>query len=399
MNIVLVNPVASTPDVSFRSLAMPAVPTAMGRPALQEVNIVELGAAFADLGHPTTVVIGAPFLDGKEIRISDRLRVQSVGTVLHVPFHPGVLPMTPELVGHLVFRDADVVQTGEFHQPATFFASRACREHDIPMVVWQETFAPMRPPGAYYQRLYEILVGGFVDRTAKRFVPRTTKARDYLIRLGVDVPRITEWIPTGINAGVFSPDESLYLPEDFGWDPDSQIVLVVARLHPSKGVDTAIRILKRIAREEPTARLVVRGTGPELAALRRLAIQLGVFDRTRIVGRLSRQDMVHLYNLASVVLGASVKERKAVFPKTWQEAVAKPSVTLTKGVALSAEAANRAEFITSLIILWFCACEAKSSSCPRIPRGTQVSQPNSFSNSRLSIDGKRLLPMFLKGPG
>jgi len=305
MNIVLVNPVASTPDVSFRSLAMPAVPTAMGRPALQQVNIVELGAAFADLGHPTTVVIGAPFLDGKEIRISDRLRVQSVGTVLHVPFHPGVLPMTPELVGHLVFRDADVVQTGEFHQPATFFASRACREHDIPMVVWQETFAPMRPPGAYYQRLYEILVGGFVDRTAKRFVPRTTKARDYLIRLGVDVPRITEWIPTGINAGVFSPDESLYLPEDFGWDPDSQIVLVVARLHPSKGVDTAIRILKRIAREEPTARLVVRGTGPELAALRRLAIQLGVFDRTRIVGRLSRQDMVHLYNLASVVLGTS----------------------------------------------------------------------------------------------
>jgi alcohol dehydrogenase (cytochrome c) len=56
---------------------------------------------------------------------------------------------------------------------------------------------------------------------------------------------------------------------------------------------------------------------------------------------------------SSVVLGAWVKDRKAVFPKSWQEAATKPSEYLTKGVACPSEDGKFDALITWLIILWF----------------------------------------------
>ena len=82
---------------------------------------------------------------------------------------------------------------------------------------------------------------------------------------------------------------------------------------------------------------------------------------------------------SSVVLGASVKERSTVSPKIWQDAVAVPSLTRTRWVADVSWTLNLAEVIVWAIILLFWTCEAKSSSCPKIPNGTQASPPNSCS--------------------
>ncbi len=330
LNIVLVNPIAATPVLTTRAIVRPQLTSLARDSLLPGTNIVELGAALADLGHQTTVILGDLYLDEQALSLANGLRVIPVTTSLRFPFHPGLLPMTPALIGHPALHGADVIQTGEFHQPSTFFTCMAAREAGIPLVVWQETFGPMRFPGSWYQRAYETIVGRYVRDTRSRYVPRTTKAHTYLRELGISETDITPWIPTGIDLTTFAPRRSSYSPEDFGWKEDDRILLLVARLHHTKGVDVALCILKQLLRKDPDVRLVVRGSGPELVNLRRLAIELDVQEAVRFIGRLSREEMVNLYNVADVVLCTS---RNDLLPFSLIEASScgRPSVTRDVG--------------------------------------------------------------------
>lgn len=280
---------------------------------------MELGATFSGLGHQTAVLLGDLYLDRSPWELDNGLRVLPVPTILRTPFHPALLPMTPRLMGHPALREADVVQVGEFHQPSTFFASIASSETQTPLVVWQEIFRPLRFPGSWYQRFHEMTAGRHLRATVKRYVPRTTEAGAYLRELRVEENSIAEWIPTGIDLEQFRPMESSSLPEEIGCDEDAKILLVVARLHRDKGVDVALRVLKHVLRQDPSVRLAVRGSGPELDNLRQLASDLGVSAEVHFLGRLSREEMVGLYNAAHLALCTS---RNDLLPFALMEASA-----------------------------------------------------------------------------
>ncbi|MEE9592738.1 MAG: glycosyltransferase, partial [Thermoplasmata archaeon] len=175
MNIAIINPIAASPAITPSGMLMPRVPSIAGdMQRLKEVNIVELGRAIANRGHEVTLILGGPYLDGKEWDLGRGLRIVPVQTVMRFPFHPGLLPMTPELMGHPALQQADVIQTGEFHQLPTFFACVAASDSGVPLVLWQETFRPMRFPGSLYQRIYGTTLGRRVLTTTERFIPRTT---------------------------------------------------------------------------------------------------------------------------------------------------------------------------------------------------------------------------------
>jgi glycosyltransferase involved in cell wall biosynthesis len=306
MEVTLVNPIAATPDVTAAAILRHGGPTVTLPPsAIREINIVELGAAVTNLGHRVTVVLGSAYVGERDVAVSKNLSVASVHTLMTVPFHPGLLPMTPGLLRHPAVQEADVVQCSEFHQLSTFYASEAAFEHGIPVVVWQETFRPMRFPASLYQQAYEMALGPKVRAAAAKNVPRTTKAQAYLRRLGVRDGSISGWIPTGIDVQEFVPRPPSISPSEFGWEENSDILVLVARLSPSKGVDRALHLLKRLLISRPTVRLLVRGSGPQEAELRRLATDLGVSEFVRFLPRLSRTQMVDLYNLATVVISTS----------------------------------------------------------------------------------------------
>lgn len=61
-------------------------------------------------------------------------------------------------------------------------------------------------------------------------------------------------------------------------------VTAVARLERNKGVDDVLRAFAVAAADRPEARLVLIGEGPELAALRRLAAELGIETRVEFQG-------------------------------------------------------------------------------------------------------------------
>lgn len=306
MNVAIVNPIAATANVTPHSVLRPEVPlVGADIRALRETNLVEMATELARRGLHPTVLFGDVFLDGMSWTSPEGVRIEPVDTLLRFPFHPGLVPATPGLMRHPALRDADVIQAGEFHQPSTFFATLAAREVSAPMVIWQETFRPMRFPGSAYQRAFESTLGRCIRARVVRFIPRTTRARGYLRTLGVTEASIGPWIPTGIDADAFVPRKSRLSRRDFGWLEDDPVILTVARLHPLKGVDLALRVLAWLRRRHPTARLLVRGSGPEEAALSRLARDLRVEDSVRFLGRVSREEMVDLYNLADVALCTS----------------------------------------------------------------------------------------------
>lgn len=67
-------------------------------------------------------------------------------------------------------------------------------------------------------------------------------------------------------------------------DGSRRVVGTVARLSPEKGVDDFVRMAGILAEVEPDVDFVVIGGGPEEAALRALAADLGVAGRIRFVG-------------------------------------------------------------------------------------------------------------------
>lgn len=331
MDIVLVNPIATTPEVSVRDLFVRSKSVSpVDARSLAELNIVQLGEALTKLGHSVTVLLARPYLVGRQYTLSDRLRVMAADTVLPRLFHPGVLPLTVRLARHPAFSSPDLVQAGEFHQPSTYFACEAARRTGIPLIIWQETFGPMRPPGAWYQWAYEMAAGRRVRSVAKRYVPRTTKAASYLEELGVPERAITPWIPTGVDHVTYHPISSTIDPQEFGWPRDARILLIVARLHRDKGVDFALWVLRLVLRKDPDVRLIVRGSGPEHPSLLRLAANLGIQEAVRFIDRVSRERMVALYNSATVVLSTS---RNDLLPFALLEAgaCARPSVVTDAG--------------------------------------------------------------------
>jgi len=328
---VLINPIATTPDVTVRSLFFGSASAGpVDSKAIAELNIVQLGEALTKLGHSVNVILADPFLDRPHYTLSDRLEVTSTHATLPRLFHPGIVPLTPGLRRHPAFRSSDVVQAGEFHQPSTYFACQAAQAAAIPLVLWQETFSPMRAPGRWYQWGYERVAGNRVRSVAKLFVPRTTKAAPYLLKLGIPERALTGWIPTGIDLSIYHPKSSPVDPSEFGWRRETRILLVVARLHRDKGVDFALRVLSRLRRRDPSLRLIVRGSGPQYSSLVRLAAALGVEDLVRFIGRVSRERMVDLYNAATLVLSTSQNDLMP-FALLEASACARPCVVTDAG--------------------------------------------------------------------
>jgi len=125
-------------------------------------------------------------------------------------------------------------------------------------------------------------------------------ARDRTGRqLGLD-PRRTVTIYNGVDL-----DRFRWVPRPAGATARPTI-LVVAHLIPEKGVDVLLRAFALL--EDPEARLIVVGDGPEQAGLRALAASLGIDARTEFAGL--RDDVPSCLQTAEVF----------VHPAVWAEA-------------------------------------------------------------------------------
>ncbi|MCG6205622.1 glycosyltransferase family 4 protein [Rhodopseudomonas sp. HC1] len=90
----------------------------------------------------------------------------------------------------------------------------------------------------------------------------------------------------------------------FGLPPDATLLGSVARLHPLKQLDAALRVLPLY----PDWRLALAGQGPDEARLRQLAAELGVADRVHFVGEISPEQVANFLACLDVFVFPSLAE-------------------------------------------------------------------------------------------
>jgi glycosyltransferase involved in cell wall biosynthesis len=90
--------------------------------------------------------------------------------------------------------------------------------------------------------------------------------------------------------------------------PDARIVLAVGRLAPEKRMATVVREFAQVAPLVPEARLIIAGDGPQRARLVLLARLLGLRDRVRVLGGLTRDALAYWYAAADVLVSGSLSE-------------------------------------------------------------------------------------------
>lgn len=96
-------------------------------------------------------------------------------------------------------------------------------------------------------------------------------------------------------------------------------VVVARNLERLYDIATALRAFARVRARHVGAVITIAGSGPEEAALRRLAAELGIAGAVRFAGRLDRDAMADLYRTATVALNPSLADN---MPNSVLEAMA-----------------------------------------------------------------------------
>jgi D-inositol-3-phosphate glycosyltransferase len=273
----------------------------------QNSHVAELAAALAGLGHEVRVYTRRDNADLPElVPMGDRV------DVVHVPAGPPVAvgkdDLLPYMGGFASWLTAN--WRGEW-QPdvahahfwmsglAAVTAGRAC---GVPVTLTYHALGSVkrRHQGAAdtsprHRTGYERELGRAVDRV----IVQCEDERQELLRLGV--PRSAMAIvPSGVNTDRFCPDGPAAERE-----PGRFRILTVARLVERKGIEDLVRALPSI----PGADLVVAGgpppgelyADPYVGRLRRLAAELRITDRVRLLGAVPAHRMPAWYRSADVL--------------------------------------------------------------------------------------------------
>jgi D-inositol-3-phosphate glycosyltransferase len=271
----------------------------------QNVHVAELSAALARRGHDVAV-----YTRRDDPGLPECVETQHGYSVVHVPAGPArVLPkdqLLQYMYGFAHFLDAQWTGEPPDVAHAHFWMSglatlRAARGHRIPTV---QTFHALGLVKRLHQGVDDtspdcrIGLETQVARGADWVAATSTDEVFELVRMGRARSR-TSVVPCGVDTDAFSPDGPV-APRG-----DRKRIVSVGRLVPRKGFETLIRALPRI----PGAELVIVG-GPAAAALthdphaqrlRRLADRLGVADRVRLLGGITRAEMPAVLRSADLV--------------------------------------------------------------------------------------------------
>jgi glycosyltransferase involved in cell wall biosynthesis len=126
--------------------------------------------------------------------------------------------------------------------------------------------------------------------------------------LGLAPPGRTHVIVNGIDARCVAAAAMTRAAarEELRLDPEALVLGTVARFDPVKGLDSLLRAFALAAAQDPAARLVIVGDGPEAPRLRGLAAAMGIEARVRMAGLIA--DASRVLPALDLYVSASRKE-------------------------------------------------------------------------------------------
>ncbi|MBV9092113.1 MAG: glycosyltransferase [Mycobacteriaceae bacterium] len=271
----------------------------------QNVHVAELSAAMARRGHQVLV-----YTRRDDAGLPERVRTAAGYTVVHVPAGPATNLGKDDLLEHMGPFGEFLAEQWITERPdiahAHFWMSGvatrfAARRRNIPMV---QTFHALGVVKRRHQGVQDTSPAArahleeVLARDTDWVAATSTDEVFELVRLGRPRSR-TSVIPCGVDLKRFTPD-----------GPRAQRsarrrVVAVGRLVPRKGFDILVRAIVAVP---GTELLIVGGPDvgglgfdPEAVRLSTLAAELGVADRVRLTGSVSRPEMPALLRSADVV--------------------------------------------------------------------------------------------------
>ena len=124
---------------------------------------------------------------------------------------------------------------------------------------------------------------------AERVICVSERVREQVLRASHCVK--TEVVYNGVDAARFAPGSKR---------DDSLVVLSIGNLIPIKGHESLLRATAQLGALFPALILHIVGNGPEIRHLKELSAELGIIDRVRFFGRLSRD------SVAAAIRGCTV---------------------------------------------------------------------------------------------
>ncbi len=266
----------------------------------QNVHVLELSAALADMGHRVTV-----WTRRDDPGLPESVPLRPGVVVRHVPAGPAHAVPKDELVPYLpaftrVLDDAwtadppDIVHGHFWMSGMVALAAAAGR---FPVV---QTFHALGSVQRRHQCADDTSPDGrvraelAVARQADRVLATCTDEVFELARMGAPRRRMTV-VPCGVDTAAFTPDGPI-APRG-----ERPRLVSLGRLVRRKGVDEVIEAMRRV----PAAELVIAGGegegDPDAARLRECARQAGVADRVHLTGPVARSDVPALLRSADAV--------------------------------------------------------------------------------------------------
>jgi len=125
--------------------------------------------------------------------------------------------------------------------------------------------------------------------------------REDIVRRGLPADKVTV-IPNAVDADTFAfgaPADTA-LRRQLGLDR-ATVIGFVGSFYAYEGLDLLITALPAILARRPDARVLLVGGGPQEAALRSLARELGVADKVVFTGRVPHADVPRYYSIVDVL--------------------------------------------------------------------------------------------------
>jgi glycosyltransferase involved in cell wall biosynthesis len=141
--------------------------------------------------------------------------------------------------------------------------------------------------------------------------------KEELRAMGVTTP--IEVVPNATDLEPFERASGEELRAQLGLEREQPLVLYVGRATPEKNLDVLVRAMATVVQQEPEARLLIAGGGPEIDPLQQLAAELGVAEQVTLAGRVPYEDVPEYHAAADVLATASLSE---VQPVSLTEAMA-----------------------------------------------------------------------------
>ncbi|WP_049985873.1 glycosyltransferase [Halobellus rufus] len=116
------------------------------------------------------------------------------------------------------------------------------------------------------------------------------------------------YVPNGYDTDTFERISTAVARERLGIDQEPPVVFALGTLKPRKGFQHLMRAMTRVHESKPNARLVIGGQGGMRGELETLAAELGIEDRTSLLGYLEPDVLNDWMNATDVFVLPSYSE-------------------------------------------------------------------------------------------